>query len=212
MAHKHSSGHPIRRSMGQKSSEKTPDFLYSELPGQWQNFNHPDEDLPQATKQHVVEPDEGSPSAQQVPSASGEPTRPSSGRNLELEICLTEARNQKLALELKVLRLRHTDGSADVTTKNSGTLCAPKKTCKKRTVDWPHKFAPGNFSSIDYVKLGLPDFVGGFLTMIKSYDAPLKSAMLDLLELLMAKASRHLWSSVRSFHSHIARKIAIIND
>ena len=35
-------------------------------------------------------------------------------------------------------------------------------TNKKRTVDWPHEFAPGNFSSFDYDKLELPDFVGGF--------------------------------------------------
>ena len=81
--------------------------------------------------------------------------------------------------------------------------------CKKRTVDWPHKFTPGNFSSIDYDKLELPDFVGGFLSMIKSYDAPLKSAMLELLELLMAKASSYSWSSVRSFHGHIAKQVEL---
>ena len=82
-------------------------------------------------------------------------------------------------------------------------------TCKKRTVDWPHKFAPGNFSSVDYDKLELLDFVGGFLSMIKSYNAPLKSAMLDLLELLMAKASSYSWSSVHSFHGHIAKQVEL---
>ena len=45
--------------------------------------------------------------------------------------------------------------------------------------------------------------------MIKSYDAPLKSAMLDLLELLMAKASSYSWSSVRSFHGHIAKQVEL---
>ena len=45
--------------------------------------------------------------------------------------------------------------------------------------------------------------------MIKSYDAPLKSAMLDLLELLMAKASSYSWSSVHSFHGHIAKQVEL---
>ena len=45
--------------------------------------------------------------------------------------------------------------------------------------------------------------------MIKSYDAPLKSAMLDLLELLMAKASGYLLSSVHSFHGHIAKQVEL---
>ena len=45
--------------------------------------------------------------------------------------------------------------------------------------------------------------------MIKSYDTPLKSAMLELLELLMAKASSYSWSSVRSFHGHIARQVEL---
>ena len=157
----------------------------------------------------MVAPDKGSPSVQQAPAASADPARPSSSRDLELEFRLTEVQNQKLALELEVLRLRRADGSADVTTENSGMLSAPEKTRKKRTVDWPHEFAPGNFSSIDYDKLELPDFVGGFLAMIKSYDAPLKSAMLDLLEFLLAKASSYSWSSVRSFHGHIARQVEL---
>ena len=41
--------------------------------------------------------------------------------------------------------------------------------------------------------------------MIKSYDAPLESAILELLELFMAKASSYSWSSVRSFHAYIAK-------
>ena len=45
--------------------------------------------------------------------------------------------------------------------------------------------------------------------MVKSYNAPLKSAMLDLLELLMAKASSYSWSSVRSFHGHIAKQVEL---
>ena len=45
--------------------------------------------------------------------------------------------------------------------------------------------------------------------MIKSYDVPLKSAILELLELLMAKASSYSWSSVHSFHGHIAKQVEL---
>ena len=128
---------------------------------------------------------------------------------MELQIRLTEAQTQKLALELEVLRLRRADGSADANTANSCTQPTTAKTRKNRTVDWPHEFAPGYFSSGDYDKLELPDFVGGFLSMIKSYEAPLESAMLELLELLMAKASSYSWSSVRSFHGYLAKQVEL---
>ena len=47
------------------------------------------------------------------------------------------------------------------------------------------------------------------MSIIKSYDDPLKSAMLDLLELLMAKASSYSWSSVHSFHGHIPKQVEL---
>ena len=80
---------------------------------------------------------------------------------------------------------------------------------KKRAVDWPHEFAPGTSNSIDSDKIDLPQFVAGFLAMIKTYDIAKKCAMLDYLELLMLKASSYSWSSVRSFHSHIAKQIEL---
>ena len=46
-----------------------------------------------------------------------------------------------------------------MTTENSDKQPTSEKTCKKRTVDWPDKFVPGNLSSVDYDKLELPDFV-----------------------------------------------------
>ena len=188
MAHQHSSSQPVWRPTRQKSSKKDADFLYPELPREWQDFKFPDEEFlqPAITKQGADEAEKNSPSAHRASSATADHIRPSSTRDLELEIRLTEAQNQKLALELEVLRLCRADGSADVNTENSGTQPTSETTRKKRTVDWPHQFAPGNFSSVDYDKLELPDFVGGFLSMIKSYDAPLKSAMLDLLEFLVA--------------------------
>ena len=211
MAHQHSSSQPARPSTRQKSSKKDADPLYSELPRQWQDFNFPDAEFlqPAITKQGAAEAEKSSPSAHRVSSATADHIRPSSTCDLELQIRLTEAQNQKLALELEVLRLRRADGSADANTTNSCTQLATAKTRKKRTVDWPHEFAPGNFSSGDYDKLELPAFVGGFLSMIKSYDAPLESAMLELLELLMAKASSYSWSSVHSFHGYIAKQVEL---
>ena len=211
MAHQHSSSQPVQCSTRQKSSKKDADFLYTELLGQWQDFKCPDEEFlqPAITKQGAAEVEKSLPSAHRASSATADHIHPSSTRDLELEIRLTEVQNQKLALELEVLRLHQADGSAAVNTKNSSTQPTSEMTCKKRTVDWPHKFAPGNFSSVDYDKLELLDFVGGFLSMIKSYDAPLKSAMLDLLELLMAKASSYSWSSVHSFHGHIAKQVEL---
>ena len=211
MAHQHSSSQPVRRSTRQKSSKKDADPPYSELPGQWQDFHFPDAEFlqPAITKQGAAEAEKSSPSAHRVSSATADHIRPSSTRDLELQLRLTEAQNQKLALELEVLRLRRADGSADANTANSCTQPAAAKTRKKRTVDWPHEFAPGNFSSGDYDTLDLPDFVAGFLSMIKSYDAPLQSAMLELLELLMAKASSYSWSSVRSFHGYITKQVEL---
>jgi len=63
-----------------------------ELLWQWHDFNFPDEDLPQATKPRVVEPDKGLPFVQQAPSASADPARPLSSRDLVLEIGLTQPR------------------------------------------------------------------------------------------------------------------------
>jgi len=63
--------------------------------------------------------------------------------------------------------------------------------------------------SVDYDKFELPQFVAGFLAMIKPYDTAKKSSMLNYLELLMPKASSYSWSNVQAFHSHIARQIEL---
>ena len=118
MAHQHSSSQPVRRSTHQKSSKKDADPLYSELPGQWQDFNFSDAEFlqPAITQQGAAEAEKSSPSAPRVASATVDHIHPSSTRDLELQIRLTEAQNQKLALELEVLRLRRADGSADANT------------------------------------------------------------------------------------------------
>ena len=56
---------------------------------------------------------------------------------------------------------------------------------KKHTIDWSHEFAPGNGSSLDYDKSDLPNFVTGFLLLVKPYEITKKNAMLDYLQLLM---------------------------
>ena len=149
MAHQHSSSQPVRHSTRRNSSKKDADLLYSEQPGQWQDFNFPDAEFlqPAITKQGAAEAEKSFPSAQRTSSATADDIRSSSTRDLELQIRLTEAQNQKLALELEVLELRRADGSAAA---NSCTQPAATKTRKKRTVDWPHEFAPGNYSSGDY--------------------------------------------------------------
>lgn len=108
------------------------------------------------SKQRAVKADLGTFSAQGASSAPADPITASSARDLELEICLTEIQKGKLALQLEVLWLCHADCSTDVNTEDSGTLSAP--------VDWPHDFAPGNFSSVDYDKLEPPDFVECFFS------------------------------------------------
>ena len=65
MAHQHSSSQPVRRSTRQKSSKKDAETLYSELPGQWQDFKFLDVKFlqPAITKQGAAEAAQSSPSA-----------------------------------------------------------------------------------------------------------------------------------------------------
>ena len=103
MAHQHSSSQPVRRSTRQKSSKKDADFLYPELPGQWQDFKFPDEEFlqPAITKQGAAEAEKSSPSAHRASSATADHIRPSSSRDLELEIRLTEAQTKSWLLNSK---------------------------------------------------------------------------------------------------------------
>ena len=194
-----------------KARPKIPDsgFPYADLQGQLYDLHLPDQ-------VHEVFPSSDPKQAAHSPSTSNGPkshsTLPASpDYDLNQEICLAQLQKKKLALELEVLRLRHApsvfpDGDAD----DNLNSCTPvDNTSKKRAIDWPHEFAPGTSNSIDYDKLELPQFIAGFLAMIKPYDTAKKSAMLDYLELLMLKASSYSWSSVRAFHSHIARKIEL---
>lgn len=67
---------------------------------------------------------------------------------------------------------------ADLSTQDARKAIAPGRT--KRNIDWPQDFVPSIQG--EYDKLELPEFVSGFLIMIKTYDSSLKDAMLAHLE------------------------------
>lgn len=125
---------------------------------------------------------------------------------ISTELQLAQLQRDKLALELEVLKLR----AAVVETKEADGAESkkPGTTRKKRTIDWPHEFCSGAPTS-DLEKLELADFVAGFLKMIKPYEGTRKEVMLQLLELLMLKASSYTWKSVRGFYAHIAKQVEL---
>jgi len=129
---------------------------------------------------------------------------------LAQRIILVQAEREKLALELELLRLKHaqppmlTPSATD--TRTSAVAAATKKKCH---VDWPQDFSPGMSTNVDYDKLDLAEFVAGYLSMIKTYDPEATKFMLSHLELLMIKGSSYSWSSVRSFHTHIAKQVEL---
>ena len=158
-----------------------------------------------------------SPRVSQVPSSPGRPSIPLrqmtespvtsqaadlTAQTLSSELQLTQLQRDKLALELEVLKLRKTKFTDGADSSKSG------KERTKRTVDWPHEFCPGAPTS-DFEKLELADFVAGFLKMIKPYEATRKEVMLQLLELLMLKASSYTWKSIRGFYAHIAKQVEL---
>ena len=55
----------------------------------------------------------------------------------------------------------------------------------------------------------MADFVAGFLAIVKPYEAKRKEVMLQLLELLMLKASSYTWRSIRGFYAHIAKQVEL---
>ena len=75
----------------------------------------------------------------------------------------------------------------------------------KRNIDWPQDFVPSIKG--EYDKIELPEFISGFLIMIKSYDTASKDAMLAHLELLTIKAISYSWVGVRAFHKFITKQV-----
>ena len=111
-------------------------------------------------------------------------------------------------MELKVLIIsrqeRHPDNTlADPALQNASETTKPRR--NKFNIDWPQDFVPSIQGKYD--KIELPEFVSGFLIMIKSYDTASKDAMLAHLELLTIKAISYSWVSVRAFHKFIAKQV-----
>ena len=63
--------------------------------------------------------------------------------------------------------------------------------------------------NVEYHKLDLAEFVAGYRSMIKTYDPEVTNFMLSHLELLLIKGTSYSWSSVRSFHAHIAKQVEL---
>ena len=119
---------------------------------------------------------------------------------------LLEAERDKLALELELMKLK-----ADLSTndgEHAPDATRKGKQRKKRQIDWPQEFYAGAFD-IEFEKLDMPAFVAGFIAMIKPYEANRKEDMLQLLELLMLKASNYSWNSVRAFYAQVARQVEL---
>ena len=141
----------------------------------------------------------------QIPESTVSPVTHASNAAISTELQLVQLQRDKLALELELLKLRAapidnkvTDGEAS----KSGTAR------KKRTIDWPHEFCSGA-PTLEFEKLEMADFVAGYLKMVKPYEAARKDVMLQLLELLMLKASSYTWKSVRGFYVHIAKQVEL---
>ena len=142
------------------------------------------------------------------PSSSKTPRMQYSSTHKSEDLRIIELQRDKLALELELMKLRaqgnhHRDFGADPTTDQT-----IQKQRKKRTIDWPHEFAPGA-PSVVFEKLDMADFVAGYLAMIKTYEPATKEVMLQLLEVLMFKASHYTWTSVRSFYAQVAQQVEL---
>ena len=135
---------------------------------------------------------------------------PTQNDQLAQRIILVQAEREKLALELELLRLKHAQPpTLTPSATDTRTSAAAAATQKKRHVDWPRDFSPGMSTNVDYDKLDLAEFVAGYLSMIKTYDPEVTRFMLSHLELLMIKGSSYSWTSVRSFHAHIAKQVEL---
>ena len=128
---------------------------------------------------------------------------------LTQKISLVQAECKKLALELELLRLKREQPPPATPQSNQGSTAPASTTRKKHTVDWPQDFTQGTSTNLDYDKLELAEFVAGYLAMIKTYDPATTKLMLCHLELLMIKGTSYTWSSVRSFHAHIAKQVEL---
>ena len=132
---------------------------------------------------------------------------------LAQRIILVQGEREKLALELELLRLKHaksptlTPSTTDTETSAAAVSLAVTK--KTHHGDWPQDFSPGMSTNVEYDKLDLSEFVAGYLSMIKACAPEETKFILSHLKLLMIKGTSYSWSSVRSFHAHIAKQVEL---
>ena len=213
MAHADPSGAKKRSTRKTKSTRDEDAFVY--------DFGLPPVHFPSATDQQLKteESHKGdtplntvhalSPQQQQMLAVDHILAEPN---HLAQKISLVQAERDKLALELELLRLKQAQSTPPPPSgaaKGQGTSASPPMTRKKRHVDWPHEFCPGMSTNVEYEKLDLAEFVAGYLAMIKTYDPEATKFMLRHLELLMIKGISYTWTSVRSFHAHIAKQVEL---
>ena len=132
----------------------------------------------------------------------------SSALSFDKQLQLLKLQKDKLELELKVLTISRQECPPDNTLTDPSLQDAAGSTeprCNKHNIDWPQDFVPSIQG--EYDKIELPEFVSGFLTMIKSYDTASKDAMLAHLQLLTIKAISYSWVSLRIFHKFIAKQV-----
>ena len=132
----------------------------------------------------------------------------SSAPSFDQQLQLLKLQKDKLELELKVLTISRLERPpdnrlTDPSLQDAAETTEPRR--NKRNIDWPQDFVPSIQGECD--KIELPEFVSGFLIMIKSYDTASKDAMLAHLELLTIKAISYSWVSVRAFHKFIAKQV-----
>jgi hypothetical protein len=193
----HSKKSTRAKSTRTKSSTSEADFLYN-LSAHLEDMDL-QSDFPSLPKA-------GSPEVK-PPLRSPLPTHPVQEATHDQQLLLVQLQKEKLQLELEVLRLRQSTTISTTDTSVQGQQAAPQR--KKRTIDWPHEFSPGMSITSDYDKLELSEFVAGFLTMIKPYQESERLVMLQLLGLLMTKATSYSWSSVRSFYAHLSKQVEL---
>jgi len=200
--------HALRRSTRKTKPKSDPDFLYADIERQLLEAGLEEMSLsppPQGTTtrstprqdQQFNQQASPRPTTGHIPSPVSDRTR------------LAEAERDKLALELELIKLKTSitqrglqlsDPTQDETTK--------KQQRKKKVIDWPNEFCSGA-ASTEFERLDMPDFVAGYLAMIKPYEPQHKDVMLQLLELVMLKSCSYSWKSVRTFYAHLARQVEL---
>ncbi|EDO30392.1 predicted protein [Nematostella vectensis] len=147
---------------------------------------------------------------------------PSLAQQLQLE--RTKQENLKLQLELTKAQLELARFNAPISAPVEPLADVLSSTPARPLTDVPNlatlrklrrdrAVLPNEFlfttskGTLEYDKLDISEFVGGFLECIKSKSEPERPTLVAHLQLLMEKAASYSWSSVRNFHFSISSAI-----